>query len=295
MIITIVLISVFALIVSVFFALFARKASRHSAMFDYNHIIQKRTSTLFFDVNGFLLSDNDSTNREHALGSLRTGDNISSFTQNPDMATYLKTCARYRGNLNYKVEEIENNLVKRTDLVFSPFISNGVLRGVSVTSQTIYTKNREAELLEKARDLANRNDEAQQLIEKLDAERANLETAFKKSSRHHIQLQKAMYRIEQQNRELEKAIDTINKQKTELERVNAEIRRSNKMKEVFLANTSHEIRTPLNAIIGFTKLLLKMNPNEQQLKYLENIETSGRNLLFIINDILEHAHSCASS
>ena len=287
MIITIVLISVFALIVSVFFALFARKVARHSAMFDYNHIIQKRTSTLFFDVNGFLLSDNDSTNREHALGSLRTGDNISSFTQNPDMATYLKTCARYRGNLNYKVEEIENNLVKRTDLVFSPFISNGVLRGVSVTSQTIYTKNREAELLEKARDLANRNDEAQQLIEKLDAERANLETAFKKSSRHHIQLQKAMYRIEQQNRELEKAIDTINKQKTELERVNAEIRRSNKMKEVFLANTSHEIRTPLNAIIGFTKLLLKMNPNEQQLKYLENIETSGRNLLFIINDILD--------
>ena len=114
MIITIVLISVFALIVSVFFALFARKVARHSAMFDYNHIIQKRTSTLFFDVNGFLLSDNDSTNREHALGSLRTGDNISSFTQNPDMATYLKTCARYRGNLNYKVEEIENSLVKRT-------------------------------------------------------------------------------------------------------------------------------------------------------------------------------------
>ncbi len=287
MILAIVLISVFALIVSIFFAVFASKSARHSAMFDYNHIIQKRTSTLFFDVNGFLLSDNDSTNREHALGSLRTGDNISSFTQNPDMATYLKTCARYRGNLSYKVEEIENNLVKRTDLVFSPFISDGVLRGVSVTSQTVYAKNREAELLEKARDLANRNNEAQRLIEKLDSERANLEAAFKKSSRHHIQLQKAMYRIEEQNRELEKAIDTINKQKTELERVNAEIRRSNKMKEVFLANTSHEIRTPLNAIIGFTKLLLKMNPNEQQLKYLENIETSGRNLLFIINDILD--------
>ncbi|MBO7476570.1 MAG: response regulator [Salinivirgaceae bacterium] len=287
MILAIVLISVFALIVSIFFAVFASKSARHSAMFDYNHIIQKRTSTLFFDVNGFLLSDNDSTNREHALGSLRTGDNISSFTQNPDMATYLRTCARYRGNLSYKVEEIENNLVKRTDLVFSPFISDGVLRGVSVTSQTVYAKNREAELLEKARDLANRNNEAQRLIEKLDSERANLEAAFKKSSRHHIQLQKAMYRIEEQNRELEKAIDTINKQKTELERVNAEIRRSNKMKEVFLANTSHEIRTPLNAIIGFTKLLLKMNPNEQQLKYLENIETSGRNLLFIINDILD--------
>ncbi len=96
-----------------------------------------------------------------------------------------------------------------------------------------------------------------------------------------------MYRIEQQNHELEQAVDTINKQKVELERVNEVISHSNKMMEVFLANTSHEIRTPLNAIIGFTKLLLKMNPNEQQLKYLENIETSGRNLLFIINDILD--------
>ena len=288
MVLSIVLISVFALIVSVFFALFASKSAQRSAMFDYNQIMQKRTSTLYFDVNGFLLSDNDSTNSEHALGCLHTGDNISSYTKNPDMATYLSTCARYRGNLHYKVEEVlDDNVVKRTDLVFSPFISSGVLRGVSVTSQTIFAKNREAELLEKARDLANRNEEAQRMIERIDTERGNLELAFKKSSRHHIQLQKAMYRIEEQNRELEKAIDTINKQKTELERVNAEIRRSNKMKEVFLANTSHEIRTPLNAIIGFTKLLLKMNPNEQQLKYLENIETSGRNLLFIINDILD--------
>lgn len=288
MVITIVLISIFTLVVLVFFVMYIKWSAKNATMFDYNQLMQKRTSTLYFDVDGFLLSDNDTTNRDHALGCLRTGDNISSYTQNPDMAVYLKTCARYRGNLHYKVErEVENNVIKRTDLIFSPFISNGVLRGVSVTSQTIYTKNREAELLEKTRNLATKNDEAQHLIEKLDAERANLEIAFKKSSRHHIQLQKAMYRIEQQNHELEQAIDTINKQNAELGRKNEEISRSNKMKEVFLANTSHEIRTPLNAIIGFTNLLLKMNPNEQQLRYLENIKTSSRNLLYIINDILD--------
>ena len=288
MVLSIVLVSVFALIVSVIFVLFAMKTAKRAAMFDYNQIIQKRTSTLYFDVNGFLLSDNDSTNRDHALGGLRTGDNISSYTHNPDMANYLKTCARIRGNIHYKIDEfVDDNVSKRTDLIFSPFISNGVLRGVAVTSQTIYTKNREAELLEKTRNLATKNDEAQQLIEKLDSERANLESAFKKSSRHHIQLQKAMYRIELQNHELEQAIDTINKQNAELERKNEEISRSNQMKEVFLANTSHEIRTPLNAIIGFTNLLLKMNPDGQQLKYLNNIKVSGRNLLFIINDILD--------
>ena len=284
-----IIISAYALLATVAIVLIVKMASsRAITMFDYNNVIQKRTSTLYFDVDGFLLSDKDSSNSGHVLSSLRTGDNISSFTQNPDLATYLQMCARHRGNFTYKFEEtVDGNVVKRIDLVFSPFVSHGELRGVSVTSQTMYSKNREAELLDKARDLANKNAEAQRQIERLDIERVSLESAFKKSSKHHIQLQKAMYRIEMQKQELEQALDIINRQKDELERVNAEISRSNKMKEVFLANTSHEIRTPLNAIIGFTNLLLKMNPNEQQLRYLENIKTSGRNLLYIINDILD--------
>ncbi len=284
-----IIISVYALLATVAIVLIVRKNRSHAAsMFDFNNVIQKRTSTLYFDVDGFLLSDMDSSNNGHVLASLRTGDNISSYTQNPDMATYLRMCARHRGNFTYKLEEtVDENVVKRVDLIFSPFISHGVLRGVSVTSQTMYSKNREAELLDKARDLATKNAEAQRQIERLDIERVSLESAFKKSSKHHIQLQKAMYRIELQKQELEHALDIINKQKDELERVNAEISRSNKMKEVFLANTSHEIRTPLNAIIGFTNLLLKMSPDERQLRYLENIKTSGRNLLFIINDILD--------
>ncbi len=142
-------------------------------------------------------------------------------------------------------------------------------------------------VLKKANDLAAQNTAAQQQIEQLDAQRAELELAFKKSSKHHIKLQKAMYRIEQQKQDLEHALTIINEQKSELERVNEEIKKSNQMKEIFLANTSHEIRTPLNAIIGFTNLLLKMNPNENQLNYLNNIKNSGNNLLFIINDILD--------
>ena len=289
MILAIVLISIYALLATIAIVLIVKKVNlRVASMFDYNNIVRKRISSLYFDVNGFLLSDNDSSNSEHVLGSLHTGDNISEYKDNPDMATYLRTCVRHRRNLSYKVEEkVDDNLVKRADLIFLPFISNGELQGVSVVSQIMYSKNREAELIEKARGLADKNQEAQRQIERLDAERGNLELAFKKSSKHHLQLQKAMYRIELQKQELEKALDIINRQKEELERVNKEISRSNQMKEVFLANTSHEIRTPLNAIIGFTNLLLKMSPDGQQLKYLNNIKTSGKNLLFIINDILD--------
>lgn len=62
---------------------------------------------------------------------------------------------------------------------------------------------------------------------------------------------------------------------------------SEKFKQQFLANMSHEIRTPMNAVIGLTNLLLKNNPREDQLRYLNAIQQSADNLLIIINDILD--------
>ncbi len=65
---------------------------------------------------------------------------------------------------------------------------------------------------------------------------------------------------------------------------------ANLAKSQFLANMSHELRTPLNAIIGFSELLTDKtfgNLNARQLKYANNILTSGRHLLQLINDILD--------
>jgi len=289
MILALILILIYAFAVTVVLAVILKSLnSRTVTNFDYNNVIQKKTCAMFFDLNGFLLSDRDTSNNEHVLCSLHTGDHISSYTKIKDIETYLKTCIRHKGNVTVKIEEsVREGIVKRIDLIFSPFKSGGKLNGVMVISQEMYSKNRESELLKKANDLAVQNTAAQQQIEQLDAQRAELELAFKKSSKHHIKLQKAMYRIEQQKQDLENALSIINDQKSELERVNEEIKKSNQMKEIFLANTSHEIRTPLNAIIGFTNLLLKMNPNENQQNYLNNIKNSGNNLLFIINDILD--------
>lgn len=60
-------------------------------------------------------------------------------------------------------------------------------------------------------------------------------------------------------------------------------------KDMFLANMSHEIRTPLNAILGFVSILRKRVQEKENLHYLDIIDSSGKNLLSIIGDILDFA------
>jgi signal transduction histidine kinase len=65
---------------------------------------------------------------------------------------------------------------------------------------------------------------------------------------------------------------------------------ANQAKSDFLANMSHELRTPLNHIIGFTELVVDQNIgqlNEMQAEYLNDVLVSGRQLLSLINDILD--------
>ncbi len=80
--------------------------------------------------------------------------------------------------------------------------------------------------------------------------------------------------------------ERINAIKT-LEKAMSEAKSANQAKTTFLANMSHEIRTPMNAILGFTELTLRENINSQTREYVEGIQLSARNLLAIINDILD--------
>lgn len=92
----------------------------------------------------------------------------------------------------------------------------------------------------------------------------------------------------------EKLISGMKKHTKELDKKNKELldaiekaELANKAKSEFLANMSHEIRTPMNAILGFTQILKSKIKDDQFKNYLEAIDSSGNNLLNLINDILD--------
>jgi signal transduction histidine kinase len=78
----------------------------------------------------------------------------------------------------------------------------------------------------------------------------------------------------------------------EIEDKSRELESANRHKDEFLASMSHELRTPLNAVIGFSEVLLERmfgELNDKQEEYLNDILSSGRHLLSLINDILDLA------
>jgi len=78
----------------------------------------------------------------------------------------------------------------------------------------------------------------------------------------------------------------------EIEEKSRQLEVANRHKSEFLASMSHELRTPLNAVIGFSEVLLERmfgEINDKQDEYLQDILSSGRHLLSLINDILDLA------
>jgi len=111
-----------------------------------------------------------------------------------------------------------------------------------------------------------------------------------------IEIQRRDNALQNAQEDLEKRVQQRTEQlvtaETDLKNKNDELERASLAKDRFLASMSHELRTPLNAIIGFTGLLLMGLPgplNQEQEKQIRTIESGGKHLLSLINDILDVA------
>jgi signal transduction histidine kinase len=97
-------------------------------------------------------------------------------------------------------------------------------------------------------------------------------------------LQASQAQLESTNRSLDTRVG-------ELAQSNIDLYEANRLKSEFLTNVSHELRTPLNAIIGFAELLADNQATKEPklARYVDNVRTSAKQLLDLINDLLDLA------
>ena len=96
--------------------------------------------------------------------------------------------------------------------------------------------------------------------------------------------------LESQKTELSTQSTALMEQNTELEMQKKQLDEASRMKTVFLSNMSHELRTPLNSVIALSGVLsrrLSKKIPDEEYAYLDVIERNGKQLLSLINDILD--------
>jgi signal transduction histidine kinase/CheY-like chemotaxis protein/CHASE3 domain sensor protein len=124
-------------------------------------------------------------------------------------------------------------------------------------------------------------------LENLNAE-LEMQTQKLQASEEELRVQQE--ELQQTNTELEERGVLLEERNSEIQQKATELELSTRYKSEFLANMSHELRTPLNSILLLSRLLSENtdeNLNEEEVEYANVIQSSGKGLLGLIDEILD--------
>ncbi|HOM02008.1 MAG TPA: response regulator [Acetivibrio sp.] len=199
--------------------------------------------------------------------------------------------------------ELKQELMNEAAKIISTYLytavqHNRIVNLLKITEAAKQEAGRKATELEEA----NRVLEEQQILlqkqtEELQQNNIQLEHQQQKLQQQSEELQQTNSQLEEQQQLLEEQTRLLNSKNEDLEKTTMELRlrteeleKVNKYRTEFLANMSHELRTPLNSIILLSKMLGRKKIgelNEKDMEKVEVINKAGRELLRLINDVLD--------
>ncbi|PLX02522.1 MAG: hypothetical protein C0595_10430 [Marinilabiliales bacterium] len=118
----------------------------------------------------------------------------------------------------------------------------------------------------------------------------NLSIVNQKLEAQSEELQEQAEELQEQAEELRTTTNELQHQNIELEAQKKQVESATKLKSEFLSNMSHELRTPLNSILALSHVLIQQTKDkleEEEYSYLKIVERNGKNLLKLINGILD--------
>ena len=183
--------------------------------------------------------------------------------------------------ISYPLDKTYKSLAWNNAILLSTAIVTAFLAMLAAYAIVRYVIVKPVLHLKEVSDAITRGDLDQRADIRTGDEFEELSQAFNRMLRHLTTVQEDLQKL---NRGFEAKVD-------ELAQVNLRLYEMNNLKNEFLATMSHELRTPLNSILGFSDVLLSNpgNLNDKQRRYVGHIQSSGRTLLNLINDVLDLA------
>ena len=180
---------------------------------------------------------------------------------------------------------------------YSPNIKaffEAVSQNVGIAINSAQSRERVQELLEETQaqteELQAQHSELENINAELETQAEKLQASEEELRVQQEELQQANQELEERSRDLEEKNELILERNLEIQAKAEELAQSTSYKSEFLANMSHELRTPLNSILLLSRLMSENHENNlssDQIEYANVIQSSGKGLLTLIDEILD--------
>lgn len=165
---------------------------------------------------------------------------------------------------------------------------------IGISLNTSLNRTKLQELLEETQaqseELQAQHSELENLNAELEAQTEKLQTSEEELKVQQEELTETNHELQERSRLLEEKNQLVVNRNIEIQKKSEELALNAKYKSEFLANMSHELRTPLNSILLLSRLMgenSEGNLKPEQIEFAKVIQSSGNNLLLLIDDILD--------